>query len=80
MGDREIVAVQVGRVLRWPCPPAARGAGAGGWEMSRSMKKKLGYVGLGFLLAGGGGVAAGIDPGSSSTCWEACCEYTGERR
>lgn len=26
------------------------------------MKKKLGYVGLGFLLAGGGGAAAGIDP------------------
>lgn len=25
------------------------------------MKKKLGYVGLGFLLAGGGGAAAGID-------------------
>ena len=30
--------------------------------MSKSMKKKLGYVGLGFLLAGGGGTAAGIDP------------------
>ena len=30
--------------------------------MSRSMKKKLGYVGLGFLLAGGGGAAAEIDP------------------
>lgn len=30
--------------------------------MSRGMKKKLGYVGLGFLLAGGGGAAAGIDP------------------
>lgn len=31
--------------------------------MSKGMKKKLGYVGLGFLLAGGGGAAAGIDPG-----------------
>ena len=30
--------------------------------MSRSMKKKLGYVVLGFLLAGGGGAAAEIDP------------------
>lgn len=32
--------------------------------MSKGMKKKLGYVSLGFLLAGGGGVAAGIDPSS----------------
>jgi len=29
--------------------------------MSKSLKKKIGYVGLGFLLAGGGGAAAGID-------------------
>lgn len=30
--------------------------------MSKGLKKKLGYVGLGFLLAGGGGAAAGVDP------------------
>ena len=30
--------------------------------MSKGMKKKIGYVGLGFLLASGGGAAAGIDP------------------